>query len=66
MTRLFKTNVLNRFIRYMKLNHGLSVGKVSDEKESERDKDIAAGVEALIRVGKFSLWGWYDGYSVLF
>ena len=56
MTRLFKTNVLNRFIRYMKLTHRLSVGKYSDEKESEIDKDIDAGEEALIRVGKSSFW----------
>ena len=54
--RQFNTNVLNRFIRYMKLTHRLSVGKYSDEKESEIDKDIDAGEEALIRVGKSSFW----------
>ena len=47
-TRRFNTNVLNSFINYMKLNHGLSVGKYGDDKESERGKDLAAGVEALI------------------
>ena len=32
----------------------------------ERDKDLAAGVEALIQAGKSSLWGWDDGSSILF
>ena len=32
MTRQFKTNVLNIFIRYMKSTHGISVGKDSDGK----------------------------------
>ena len=50
----------------MKLTHVLSVGKYRYGKESERDKDLAEGVEALIRVGKYSLWGWNDGSSILF
>ena len=66
MTSRFKTIFLNSFIRYMNFNHGVSVGNDSDEKESEIDKDLAAGVEALIRVGKASFWGWDDGYSILF
>ena len=66
MTRKFKTNVLIRFICYMKLIHDLSVGKYSDEKESERDKDLIAGVEALIWVGKYSFLGWDDGYNIQF
>ena len=66
MTRRFKTSVLNSFIRYMNFTHGVSVGKDSGEKESERDKDLDAGVEALIRVGKASFWGWDDGSSILF
>ena len=32
MTRRFKTNVLNNFIRYMKFTYGISLGKDSDEK----------------------------------
>ena len=55
MARRFKTNIVNSFILYMKSTHGLSVGKYIDEKESERYKDIATGVEALIWVGKYSL-----------
>ena len=50
----------------MKLTHDFPVGKDSDEKESEIDKDLAAGVEYLIRVGKSSFWGWDDGSSILF
>ena len=57
ITKRFKTNVLSSFIRYMKLTHDLSVWKDSNEKDSERDKDLAEGVEALIRMGKYSLWG---------
>ena len=64
--RRSKTDALNSFIRYMKLSHGLLVGKYSDEKELERDKDLAAGLEALIQVGKSSFWGCYDGSSILF
>ena len=45
--RQFKTNVLNRFIFYMNLNHGLSVGKDIDENELEKNKDLAEGVEAM-------------------
>ena len=43
MSRRFKNNALNIFIHYIKLTHGLSVEKCSDEKESERDKDLAEG-----------------------
>ena len=64
--RRFKTNVLSRFICYMNLTHDHPVGKDSDEKESERDKYLAAGVEAIIWVGKSSFWGWYDGSSIVF
>ena len=43
MSRRFNNNALNIFIHYMKLTHGLSVEKYSDERESERDKDLAEG-----------------------
>ena len=66
MTRRFKTNALNSFICYMKLTHGFSVGKDIDEKELEKYKDLTAGVEALIWVGKYSFWDWDDGSSILF
>ena len=66
MMRQFKTKFLNSFIRYMNFTHGVSVGKDSDEKESERDKDLSTGVAGLIWVGKTSLWGWGDGSSILF
>ena len=62
--RLFKNNVLNSFIRYMKFSHGVSVGKDSYEKELVIDKDLTSVVEALIQVGRASLWGWYDGSSI--
>ena len=42
------------------------MGRYRDDKESEIDKDIAAGVEAMNRVGKSSFWGWDDGSSILF
>ena len=66
MVRQFKTNVLSSFICYMKVVHDFPVGKDSDERESERNKDLAAGVEGLSRVGKYSFWGWDDGSSILF
>ena len=66
MARRFKTIVLSSFIRYMKLTHELPVGKYRDQKESEIDKDIAAGVEALIWVGNPPFWGWDDGFGILF
>ena len=66
MVRKFKTDVLSSFTFYMKLTHDFTVVKDSDEKESERDKDITAGVEALIWVGKSSFWGWDDGSRILF
>ena len=42
------------------------MGIYSNEKGLERDKDIVAGVEVIICVGKSSLWGCYDGSSILF
>ena len=66
MARRFKTNDLSSFICYMKVVHEFPVGKDSDERESERNKDLAAGVEGLSRVGKYSFWGWDDGSSILF
>ena len=66
MTRGFKTNVLNSFIRYTKLTNGFSVGKDSDEKEPERDKDLSVGVGALIWLEKSSFWVWDDRSSILF
>ena len=45
--RLFKTNVLNSVIHYMNLTRGLSVGKDIYEKESETNKDLTEGVEAM-------------------
>ena len=66
MARRFKTNDLSSFICYMKVVHEFPVGKDSDERESERNKDFAAGVENLSRVGKYSFWGWDDGSSILF
>ena len=65
-SRRFKTNVLSSFIRYMKSFHKFTVGKDSDEREPEINKDLAAGVEALSRVRKYSFWGWDDGSSILF
>ena len=60
MARRFKTTVLISLIHYMKLTHDFTVGKDINQKESEGDKDIAAGVEALIWVVKHSFWGWDD------
>ena len=66
MARQFKTDVLSSFIRYIKVVHDFPVEKDSDERESERNKDLAARIEALSRLGKSSLWGWDDGSSILF
>ena len=66
ITRQFKTNVLNSFIHYRNLNHKVSVGKDSDNKEPKIDKDLSAGAEALIRVGKSSFWGWDYGSIIIF
>ena len=48
----------------MNFYRGVSVGKDSYEKELKIDKYLTSEVEALIRVGKASLWGWYDGSSI--
>ena len=50
----------------MKAVHNFTVGKDSYEREPEINKDLAAGVEALSRVKKSSLWGCDDGYSIQF
>ena len=47
MVRKFKTDVLSSFIRYIKVVHEFPVEKNSDERESERNNDLAAGIEAL-------------------
>ena len=64
--RRFKTNVLSSFIHYIKLTHDLTVGKDSAEKESERYKNLAAGVDALILVGKSSFYSWDDASGMMF
>ena len=66
MARRFKTNVLSRFIRYMKVIHDFPVDKDSDWRESEINKYLSAGVEALIWVGKSSFWDWDDGSRIMF
>ena len=66
MARIFKTNVLRRFIRYMKAVQNFTVGKDSDERESEINKDLATGVEAMSRLRKSSFWVWDDGSIIQF